>query len=540
LEIQTRQVPGSEWTLVSSSGGEDLRTALWERLRWVLSLVSMLVLSAGTILALVWRNQRASEYRERALLSETIRQQAIRVTELTARSPAVLYTVRVGELGYLPIEMSANVERILGYSLAESFDPAWFPTHVFPEDRDSVMSSIAALDTQDELINEFRFIRKDGSVLWVLNQMTVTRREGGRPVEITGAWHDITGRRKTEAALRESEERLRLALAASAQGLWDINVQTGATIVSPAYATILGYSPAEFEETFDRWAERLHPDDREQAIQAYRDYLSGHGDTYRAEFRQRTKSGEWKWFLSRGRLIARSPDGRPLRVLGILTDIHPRKLAELRSEALLKEVHHRVKNNLQVINSLLRLERDRHDDTAVKAAMGEMQLRILSMALLHETLYKSNEFARVDLAAYLGDLAHQVFRSVAPARDAVTLQLNLSAVLVDIDRAIPCGLLVNELISNCLKHGFPDGRTGVVTIDLQPLAANGSYRLSISDTGVGLPGDFETRRKSSLGMHLVAALARQLKAELSIGAGPGASFSITFAPGGDHSSEGTP
>jgi PAS domain S-box-containing protein len=199
-------------------------------------------------------------------------------------------------------------------------------------------------------------------------------------------------------------------------------------------------------------------------------------------------------------------------------------------DALLKEVHHRVKNNLQVISSLLRLERERHLDTTVTSAIGEMQLRILSMALLHETLYRSNDLARVDLAAYLAELAGQVFRSSAPPSGAIKLRTNLTSVLVDIDHAVPCGLLVNEILSNCLKHGFPNGRAGTVTIDLQPAGGGAAYLLRISDTGVGLPADFESRQKTSLGVHLIRVLARQLKASLAIDGRDGTTFSIAFAP----------
>jgi two-component sensor histidine kinase len=209
-------------------------------------------------------------------------------------------------------------------------------------------------------------------------------------------------------------------------------------------------------------------------------------------------------------------------------------------EALLKEVHHRVKNNLQVISSLLRLERERHGDASVKSAMSDMQQRILSMALLHETLYKSSDLARVDLSAYLTDLAGHVFRASAPSNGSIALQLNLASLRVDIDDAVPCGLVVNEILSNCLKHGFPHGRGGTVSIDLQPVGAGTDYLLRISDTGIGLPDDFETRRSGSLGVQLIRVLAGQLKGSLRIDHSPGTTFSIVFAPGISSVTEATP
>jgi PAS domain S-box-containing protein len=172
---------------------------------------------------------------------------------------------------------------------------------------------------------------------------TVHRARDGRafPVEITGTRlsfagedysctyaRDLSDQRQAEAALRESEERLRLALAAANQGLYDLDLETGLAQTSPEYATMLGYEPEEFRETHERWLERLHPDDREGVVKEYDAYLRGERPQYSVEFRQRTKSGDWKWILSLGRIVERRDDGRPLRMLGTRTDITALKRAE--------------------------------------------------------------------------------------------------------------------------------------------------------------------------------------------------------------------
>ncbi len=199
-------------------------------------------------------------------------------------------------------------------------------------------------------------------------------------------------------------------------------------------------------------------------------------------------------------------------------------------EALLKEVHHRVKNNLQVIASLLRLEGRRIDHDITKSVLTEMQGRIQSMALLHETLYRSGKFASIDLALYLGQLANQLFRSLGGQPGAVQLNLDLAPVQVAIDQAIPCGLIANELISNSFKHGFPDGGTGDLWICLRPADDGATVTLSVRDSGAGLARDFEARRQRSLGLQLVSDLARQLQGGLAIGPGPQAVFDVTFPP----------
>ncbi|MCV2368912.1 sensor histidine kinase [Roseateles oligotrophus] len=201
-------------------------------------------------------------------------------------------------------------------------------------------------------------------------------------------------------------------------------------------------------------------------------------------------------------------------------------------EALLKEVHHRVKNNLQVITSLLRLESGRTELADTKRVLDDMQGRIRSMALLHETLYRSGVFAGTDLAAYLSQVATQVFRMLARGR--LSLKLNLAPLKVGMDLATPCGLLLNELLTNCFKHGFADldgaSAEGEVRVSLQAVAGGPRWRLSVSDTGQGLAADFEARRGQSLGLKLVSDLARQMGGQLEIGAGPAAEFSVAFTP----------
>ena len=205
-------------------------------------------------------------------------------------------------------------------------------------------------------------------------------------------------------------------------------------------------------------------------------------------------------------------------------------VASLREkEALLKEVHHRVKNNLQVIASLLRLEGRRIDHSITRSVLDQMQGRIQSMALLHETLYRSGNFSRVDLTAYLTQLTNQLFRSLATQPGTVRLTLDLAPARVDIDQAIPCGLIVNELASNSLKHGFPDGRRGELRITLRADADGTPRSLVVSDDGVGLRPDFDVSRNRSLGLQLVSDLARQLQGVLTIGPVPAARFEITFS-----------
>ncbi len=225
--------------------------------------------------------------------------------------------------------------------------------------------------------------------------------------------------------------------------------------------------------------------------------------------------------------------GKHDRIVAVVRDITDRKQVEgalqkslEEKDALLKEVHHRVKNNLQVITSLLRLERGRTEDVDAKTVLEAMQDRVRSMALLHELIYRSGTFAAIDLGHYLSQVANGCFTALRVSPETHSLRLELGTVQVGLDQAIPCGLMVSELISNALKHGFPEGHKGYVSLQLLPLSERNGWRMQVHDTGIGLSEDFEVRRQHSLGLQLVASLASQIGGRLDIG--PGATFAVEF------------
>ncbi len=202
--------------------------------------------------------------------------------------------------------------------------------------------------------------------------------------------------------------------------------------------------------------------------------------------------------------------------------------AELEKEALLQEIHHRVKNNLQVISSLLQLQINEISDPATAEIFRESQLRIRSMALIHEKLYHSESLARIDLADYLRSLVSLLFSTYESSRGRISLELDLSPVFVSVDTAIPLGLIANELITNCLKFAFPTGRKGRVTVQLQALSGS-AFRFRVADEGIGLPQGFAIDNSGSLGMRLVRILARQLRARCAWeNLNPGTSFTLEF------------
>lgn len=223
--------------------------------------------------------------------------------------------------------------------------------------------------------------------------------------------------------------------------------------------------------------------------------------------------------------------GRTVGGLNMLIDLTERRAMEqalrrslAEKEALLKEVHHRVKNNLQVVSSLLRLEAQRVDSPAAAHTLRSVQDRVHAMALLHESLYRSSDLAHLDLPRYLNELIARLLRAHAPAGAPVRLDFDAQAASLPLDQAVPCGLIVNELASNALRHAMSPGAAGTLrlTLQVQPAAdTNGTELvLQVADDGPGLPDDLAARRAGSLGLHLVDDLARQLGATLTVRTGP--------------------
>ena len=196
-------------------------------------------------------------------------------------------------------------------------------------------------------------------------------------------------------------------------------------------------------------------------------------------------------------------------------------------EVLLNEIHHRVKNNLQIVSSMLDLQSRSVDSEVVVSVLGDSRKRIQAMALVHEKLYQSPDLSRIDFGDYLASLVASMCDSYGFSRDDVKVNLSAEHVVLNIKSAIPCSLIVTELVSNSLKHGFALSGKGEICIGLH-LESGGPYLLEVSDDGVGLPEDFDQRQTNSLGMKLVYALTEQLGGTIILQNGRGTGYKITF------------
>jgi two-component sensor histidine kinase len=195
-------------------------------------------------------------------------------------------------------------------------------------------------------------------------------------------------------------------------------------------------------------------------------------------------------------------------------------------EMLLKEIHHRVKNNLQVISSLLNLQASYLKDENISEIFRETRNRVKAMALVHEQLYRSRDMARIESADYIRTLIHEVYHSYKAKPGYLTLNVNVDKIPIDVDRAILCGLIINELVTNSLKYAFPDAKNGEIHIGFQ--LNNDKYALTISDNGIGFPEDLDFQNTESLGLQLVCSLSKQLHGDIELDRSNGTTFRITF------------
>jgi PAS domain S-box-containing protein len=228
-------------------------------------------------------------------------------------------------------------------------------------------------------------------------------------------------------------------------------------------------------------------------------------------------------------------DGTGCRLIGgVSVDITERMQTEralaaalAAKEVLLKEVHHRVKNNLQVISSLLNMQSELFSDPALRDVLLQSRRRVESMAMIHERLYSNDDIDQLDFRQYVEALARELFSAYAVNSNPVCLRLELDPISLELSQAIPCGLILNELVSNCLKYAFPNERPGELLITLR-CADDDRVTMRVADNGIGLPTDLDWRQSRSLGLRIVNILARQLVGTVHREPGAGADFSLIF------------
>ena len=395
-------------------------------------------------------------------------------------------------------------------------------------------------------ILELEYYRKDGTTFWSESKFSIIRDSSGKPVSILGEGRDITVRKQVEKQLWENEEKFRLIVENSHDIIYILTTDGVFTFVSPAWTTLLGHPLTEvIGQSFQKF---VHPDDIPQCI-AFLQYVIGTGQRQEdVEYRVQHTDGTWRWHSSSA-VPLKDETGRIIGGEGIARDITERQLmeSEIRSlntvleqrveqrtaqlnasledkTVLLQEIHHRVKNNLQIIISLLKLQSRYIDDDKTRQVLQESQNRLRAMALVHERIYRSNNISEINLKDYLSYLTKQIFSFSNIPPYQIGMKITMEDIMSNIDTLVPVGLIVNELVSNSLKHAFPDGRKGEISIAIQ--RQNALLTILFADTGIGIPANLDWRNAESLGLRLVILLVEQLDGTIELDRSSGTAFTI--------------
>lgn len=355
---------------------------------------------------------------------------------------------------------------------------------------------------------------------------------------VTGVIHDITEYNVARRMLQESEQRYRLLADNAIDVIWTADLQGRFTYVSPSILQLRGITPEEGMQTSieDAITPASYPVVRRALRAVVRDALAGkNSDPVYLEVEQPRKDGTTVWTEVTTRVIF-DDAGTPLGLLGVSRDVSLRRAYREQLEmslrdkdVLLREVHHRVKNNLQVISSLLNLQADSYNDPQARALLKESQQRIRSMALVHEKLYRSPHVSDIDFPDYITTMTNELLRSAGNGR--VVTRVTGDAIRLDIEKAIPAGLIVNELLTNALKHAFPPHvRDGMITVAVRH-DGDGHITLTVEDNGIGMPPDVQVADMRTMGMTVIHGLTSQLDGTITVLPGPGTTFHLRFPSG---------
>ncbi len=374
-----------------------------------------------------------------------------------------------------------------------------------------------------------RYRHRDGHTLWAHVTVALVRHADSRPLYFVSLIEDITQRREIENRVTTLHDQLRGILQSSPALVALFDRAGRYLLVSRSVEQLLG-KPAT--EMIGRPLEEVVRPEVATTFRQRLERLAQTGRTFDVEDVRQREDGEHIYLVTLFPLF--DADGRHVASGAIGTDITEQRRAQRVAEEalhekdiLLQEIHHRVKNNLQIISSLLQLESRAVTDPVARERFEDCRSRVQAMALIHERLYRSGDLSAIDLGPYLEALAGQIIRSHGQVPQQMLQSVTVDVGPVAIETAVPCGLIVAELVTNAMKHAFPGQRRGELHIGL--LARGDRWELAVADNGVGLAGPVEPQGGNSLGLKLVEALARQLRGTVEVQTQAGTKVKVSFA-----------
>ena len=394
---------------------------------------------------------------------------------------------------------------------------------------------------------ELKIKTKDGEEKWVDYSAALLNYKG-KPAVI-GTAIDITARKNAEVEVIRSKEQYRAFINQSSEGIYRIELDSPVPVNLPVEKQIdLFYENAYLSECNEIMARMYGFEKPGELIRKRPDELLIRSDPHNEEYMRKfimdgykivdyesheiDKNKNLVYFLNNG--VGIVENGKLIRVWGTQRDITELKRAEEKLKAslyekdiLIKEIHHRVKNNLQIITSLLKLQSTYVKDKFALELFRESYDRVQSMSLVHQKLYQSKDLANINFGEYARTLVSYLSQSLGVNANSIVVRIEAGNMLLSVDTAIPCGLIINELLTNAVKHGFKNGKNGEIKVRVY--SDEKLNHIEVSDNGKGLPEGFNFKELSSFGLKLVQTLAGQINAELEVKTDKGAAFYLTFS-----------
>lgn len=529
----TMPIGGSPWSLVAKIDTEEAYATWRSRSAFLIALIAgVSVLIAGVAMTL-WFRRRKAHYKELFRVERALREQNERQS-VTLRSigDAVISTDATGRVELLNSVAESltgwTAEEAAGRSVSEVFRIVHAPTG---EPAEIPVERVLREGVIVGLANHTALIARDGSVYQIADAAAPIRDSNGEVTGVVLVFRDVTESYRVQRALEESEARLRAAASSLDGVLYVLDAHLRFTLSLGTRLAVLGLEQNEVVGM--SLYEYLGTDDPDHPL------LARHRAALAGEVVTMESTHEGVAFLTTLSPIT-DGTGTVTGIVGLALDISDRREMEERVRSaldektqLLRELYHRTKNNMQVITSMLTLQAGRNESDEVGAVLAENIARIRSMALVHEMLYRSNDLSRISLADYLRRLVAAVAETYHDASGRVRMSVDAEDVPVLIDTAVPTGMVVSELLSNAIKHAFPDEIPGEVSVRLRHEDGGtdaGSIELSVEDNGVGLPDGFDVRTAESLGMQtIVAIVEHQLQGTVRFDGERGTRCEIRFS-----------
>jgi PAS domain S-box-containing protein len=486
--------------------------------------------ATGTVTRVAVTSRDVTEQRKlEATLTSTI--QFLQQILESSRTIAIISTDAAGLVGF----WNAGAETLFGYTSEEVVGKRSITSLLAADNANDFARLVGMMASvvgrQIAIADTFAVAHKTGAVRLMRMTFSPQVTEAVKVQGLLVVGEDITEQATARRDSEQAERKLRLlafTLNCAKDAFILTDLENHILYVNQAFVDTYGYSE---DEVLGRDI-RILRSSGEQFDRTQQIHAEAQSGGWVGELMNRRKNGE-TFPVELWTSMVRNDAGEPVAMVGVAREITERKRSEARvqaslreKEVLLKEVHHRVKNNLQVITSLLNLQADRISDERVQVVLRENQARIKSMALVHEELYQSEDLAWVNFTDYLRRLTNGLIQSYARSGKTIDLRLELEDLRLGIDAAIPCGLIVNELLTNALHHAFVGRPAGTVAIRFSK--EQGKYILGVVDDGIGLPVSIDVGTTDTLGLHLVSTLTDQLRGSLSVSREGGTSFLLVF------------